>query len=391
MRKIYSFDDIVGHKNLINFLKKKVQEDNVPNVAIFCGNTGIGKSSIAKVLAIETVTRNINDESIKLQYRNSIVNDGISTDSIKLFNMSTIQEKEEEIQKVVSELTTTFSKTKRKVLILDEAHNMSKRAQDAILVELEYLAEGVYVFICTTEVGSLRAAVLSRSSGPFQLSNLTDVEAKNLLKEEIEERNLSFDMNKEMIITLISSWACNQPRKMIKLLENFSNGCTVTAKELEVFINTTSSASIIELLKYLYGSMVLGIGYLDSMKYDESFPLTLIEVCKVAIGGQSKSISQKDSIYIANFMQGRNVDHIIKFTAEVAGLSELRKRNVISAFMRAHKDFMVKSAEELGVNTKAKDMRELQDNIEVNDIIGLQADIPKAPSLEEMFSSGQRF
>lgn len=388
-RKIKSFVDIVGHKHLLSYLNKAIERDSIPNVIILNGNPGMGKSSIAKLLAIEAVTRLHREK--KQEYIKAVIEDNRSTDSIKLFNMSVIQEKEEEIQKVVAELSTTFSSTQRKVLILDEAHNMSKRAQDAILIELEHLDEGVYVFICTTEIGSLRPALVSRAIATFQVRDLSEGEARSLLRSEIVNRSLNFLMGREVAIAIITSWASNQPRKMLNLLDNFEIGQSVSVGDMETFMSMTTSPAVVELVRYLYGSLVLGIQYLEGMRFDDTFVMMLIEVCKVALGGDSVVVSQKDKSYINSFMLDNPVSNLVMFTAEVAGLSELKKRCIISSFMRAHIEFKSLRADELDGDTRAKDLKELRENVSIADSgidIGIQDEV-KALSIEELFANSQ--
>jgi len=174
-RKLKNFDEVIGHKSLVEFLKKHVEDDNIVDVVMFSGRPGIGKSSLAKILACEVACRYYPD--LVDDVKKAVIDNNTSTDCVRLYNMSVIQEKEEEIQKVTADLSIGFSKTKRKVLILDEAHNMSKAAQDAILTKLEHLDRGLYVFICTTELNSLRPALQSRSKATFNLSGLSDMEA----------------------------------------------------------------------------------------------------------------------------------------------------------------------------------------------------------------------
>lgn len=388
-RKLRTFDDVIGHQSLISFIKKHIEEDNVSNVIIFHGRPGNGKSSIAKILGIEVVCRYA-DEGLKETYRRAVIDNNQSTDSIRLFNMSEIQEKEEEIQKVKADLKVGFSSTGRKVLILDEAHNMSKAAQDALLVELEHLDPNVYVFICTTEINALREALKSRSKATFRLNSLTDVEARLVLQKTIKERGLSFDISPSVVIQLISNWANNEPRKMCNLLDNFKDGAHITSRELEVFISVSTAASMIELLKYLYGNMVLGIEYLDGIKYDESFPAMLIEVCKVALGHSTSSLSREDTLYVRDFMSGKDPKHIMRFTAEIAGLSDLRKRRVISAFMRCHVQYQELSKPYTGLSTEAKamDIKELSTNIETPEVFGSAEESISVPSLDELFGTG---
>ncbi len=383
---VKEWDDIVGHKNIVKYLKTRIDSDSVPDVILLYGDSGIGKSSIAKLLAIEVTTKYVAPE-LSDNYKKEIIDNNRSTDSIKLFNMSEIQEKEEEIQKVKAEMTVGFSTTKRKVLILDEAHNMSKKAQDSILTELEHLQKGVYVFVCTTEVGALRQALLSRCKLQLQLHNLSDVEAKTLARSAISSRRLDFSLNREMAVALVCNWAQNQPRKIINLLDNFTEGCVVSVKDLEVFINVSTASSVIEVLKYLYGSLTLGIEYVGSMKYDECFVDMLIEVCKVALGHTSSSISVNDAQYIREFMEGKDTTNILQFTADVAGLYDLRKRKIVSAFIKAHVSYQKGRRPSESVNTRAMDIRTMTENIEVKTVSMEQNDVQRVQSLEQMFNS----
>ena len=357
--KIDSFDKVIGHKSLITYIQHWIDTDTTPNVLLFHGNPGLGKSSIAKLLAIALTT----DESTRKDAIENVIYNNRSTGSIKLFSMSKIQDKEEEIKKVSGELQMNFVNTKHKVLILDEAHEMSKAAQDSILVELEHLPEGLHVFICTTEINAFRPALVSRCK-VLELHPLSENEARQLFNREVKERDLTFELQPGLASTLICGWAENQPRKIINLLDNFENHALVKTRELEVFINTVNSSSVIELVKYLYGSMPLGIEYIQSIKLDNTFVMMLIEVTKVAMGVPSNRLSLPDVQYIQSFMQDKDVNKLLQFVIEVSGLSTLYKRRVISAFMRAHVDF--KRAIPINeIHTSAgADIQAVADNIE---------------------------
>lgn len=389
-KKIESFNDIVGHDNLIRYIKRQVEKDTVPDVMIFHGSPGLGKSSIAKVLAVEIATRYMPE--LKEQYIQSVIRENKDTDSIKLFNMSMIQEKEEEVQKVRDEMVIGFSRTKRKILILDEAHNMSKKAQDSILVDLEHLPQGVYVIICTTEVGQLKEALQSRSKATFALQNLSPAQFRSLVTRIIEDRRLKFNMSTDMVIATIASWAGSQPRRAWNLLENFEEGSVITAADIEVFIEFTDAGVIIELLKYLYGSLVLGMQYLQDCTYSSSFVDMLIEVCKVSMGIKSSVISRANANYIAEFMAGRDIKPLMKFTMEVAGLSYLKRNAVIAAFMRAHESMEGDHTPEVVSKDyiKSVDLSVMSQNVEVVEPTIQAGEVKRVPSLAEMFGGGEQ-
>lgn len=387
-RKLKNFNEVVGHKSLVEFLKKHVEDDNIVDVIMFSGRPGIGKSSLAKILACEVACRYYPD--LVDDVKKAVIDNNTSTDCVRLYNMSVIQEKEEEIQKVTADLSIGFSKTKRKALILDEAHNMSKTAQDAILTKLEHLDKGLYVFICTTELNSLRPALQSRSKATFNLNGLSDTEATAVVKNCIIDRKLSFDISTDLVVMYIREWAENEPRKMCNLLENFAESSVVKARDLEVFISMTNTSVVIELLKYLYGSMVLGIEYLESIKYDDSFVSMCIEVCKVVLGNKSKNISNKETVYIKTFMQDKDPNYFIRFVVGVAGLSELRKRRVISIFMKSHISYLNGERPRVGRSQEAfaRDLNTLADNVESRAIgVNNSDNSIVVPSLDELFGA----
>lgn len=385
-RVIRSYEQVIGHRNVISWIKHSVEKDNIPNVMIFYGNPGLGKTSLAKLLAVDAVAMR-ESAAVKEKLIREVIDEHKSTDSIKLFNMSQIQEKEEEIQKVKAELTVGFSTTGRKVIILDEGQNMSFKAQDSLLTDLEHLQNGVYVFICTTEIGSLRDALVSRSKATIQLMDLTEVECARLIKAEIAERKLRFEMSESMAIAFIASWADNQPRMVLNLLENFEDGALVTSKELDVFLNTGSASQVVELLKYIYGSMPLGISYIESLRVDRNFVNMLIEVTKVAMGGESASLSRENTMFVRKFMSDKDVKNLLQFTVEVASLSFATTRRVIAAFLRANINYEVvsKPTKENKDIIQQKDFQVMSENVEAGEVFYTSSAESRVPSLEELF------
>ena len=154
-KKIYSLDEVIGHKYVVNYFKQRIETMTLPNMIILYGSSGIGKSAIAKIVACE-VAGKVKSQEFVDKLKDAVIRKDQDTDCIKLFNMSTLSDKEEEIRRVVEEMNTTFSSTGIKFLILDEAHGMSNSAQDSILVELERLPDNVYVILCTTELNGLK-------------------------------------------------------------------------------------------------------------------------------------------------------------------------------------------------------------------------------------------
>lgn len=332
--KITSWEQIIGHRSTIKFIQQALATDTVQDVILFWGDSGIGKSSIAKLLACELVS--VGDAEYKKKQLQSVCIDNMSTESIKLFNMSSIKEKEDEISKIKEELTLGFAYRGRKVIICDEAHGMSKMAQDAILTELENLDRGVYVIFCTTEVGSLREALVGRCRTRFPLRMLNNMEINRLIMSEIENRGLRFVMPTQVVATMISFYANNQPRVALNLLGNFQEGSLVSNESISTFMNINNALIIIKLVEYLYGSMILGLDYISTLEMDTVFADMLIEVTKVAMGGKSKALSQKDEGMLNTVIKGKDINNLICFTIDVTSSSRMTRKSITAAFMKNH-------------------------------------------------------
>ena len=116
-KKPTSFDDIVGHKNLIEFLQDHLSKGTLPQFIIFEGDEGLGKSSFAKFLALELMGRDP-------QVLKRVIQENKSTESVLLYNMS-INGGKDTAKEVEANLSLGLSGLDRKVIILDEAHDMS--------------------------------------------------------------------------------------------------------------------------------------------------------------------------------------------------------------------------------------------------------------------------
>ena len=387
--QITGWDDFIGHANVIRYIRKQFDNSAIQQVVLFQGKAGVGKSSMAKLLAVDLTTRGKSTDE-RQKCIETVIRNNQSTDSIKLFSMSNIRDRDEEILKVKSEMNTAFSNSGIKILILDEAQGISTKAQDSILIELEHLPKGVYIFLCTTESGVFSEAFESRIKSTFYLSDLNQGEAQRLVRRAIEDRQLRFELNQRMVVSLICQWSKHQPRKALNLIENFERGSYVSVKDLEVFIQTNSESAMVELLKYLYGSLVMGLDYLENLKYDSMFATSVIELCKVAMGQPSDLYSKDNVKFIHEFMTGQDVSNIIQFTARVAGLSSITKRRVVAAFMQSHISYKQQTpAKFLTDEMRMADMRTMAEQVQ-RDLspVGKQ-DNTKVMSLEMLIAQSE--
>ncbi|WP_269920293.1 replication-associated recombination protein A [Caldifermentibacillus hisashii] len=159
-----SLDEFVGQKHLIGkgkVLREMIEHDRVSSM-IFWGPPGVGKTTLAKIIANQTQSEFINFSAV--------------TSGIK------------DIRNVMKEAEERRQLGEKTILFIDEIHRFNKAQQDAFL---PYVENGSIILIgATTENPSfeVNSALLSRTK-VFVLHKLTSSEIVELLKQAIVNPN----------------------------------------------------------------------------------------------------------------------------------------------------------------------------------------------------------
>lgn len=333
LKKPESFDEIVGHKNLVSFLKEHIEKGTLPQFIIFEGDEGLGKTSLAKIVAVELLGRD------PLTVRR-VIQENRSTESVLLYNMS-VNGGKDTAKDVEANLSLGISGLNQRVIIMDEAHGMSEAAQDVFLVSTEFLAKGVYLFMCTTDSMNLKATLKSRAL-TLHLNHLSMKEMKDLLTACVRERKLRLQAEASTL-SMLAAWADGKPRIALNLLEGFSPNSAVSADTIKEFIDYLSVDDVLPLLACLHGSMSMGLSYITEVKLNASFIPVLVEILKVKSGSVTYKLSLTDVHKVREQLSSVSVETLTKFIYLAAGHSPLTRPQLISAFLQAHVDSAVLS------------------------------------------------
>ena len=374
-KKPTSFDDIVGHKNLIEFLRDHLSKGTLPQFIIFEGDEGLGKSSFAKLLALELMGRDP-------QVLKRVIQENKSTESVLLYNMS-INGGKDTAKEVEANLSLGLSGLDRKVIILDEAHDMSEAAQETFLVSTEYLPKGVYLFMCTTDSLNLKATQKSRAF-TLHLQHLTQADMVSLLTRYVRDRGLRLQAEASTI-QMIAAWADGKPRIALNLIEGFAPGSAVSSATIKEFIDYLSVDDVLPVLSCLSGSMTQGLSVISEMKLNGSLVPILVEILKVKSGMASFKLSLTDVHRIRAQLNGVSVETLTKFIYLVAALPKLSRTGLISAFLQSHTDRSFLSSPPPKTEVLQSEMQQKL-SAPTQDIA--EASRPCAPSISELLQRG---
>ena len=243
-----TFKEVIGQKHVVKTLKNAIIENKTSHAYIFSGLRGIGKTTIARILAKAVNCENPLDGEPCNTCKNclSIINDE-TTDIIELDAAS--NNGVDEMRDILEKVNFLPSVLRKKVYIIDEAHMLSTAAFNALLKTLEEPPAYVIFVLATTEPHKIPATILSRCQR-FDFKQFT----LNELKEE-----LSFVCNKENInITEDALYAIAEAsdggmRDALSILDQANVYATdeITIDDVDSVTGRISNYKLIELLKSL--------------------------------------------------------------------------------------------------------------------------------------------
>ena len=397
-RLCYNLGEVVGHQNVIRYLQDKLAKDTISDAILLTGSTGIGKTTIAKILACEIAYRYGSDSITMEEAKEKVIKEDVNTNEVLLFNMSNLRN-DSEIQEVKANLSLGFSTTGRKVLLLDEAHGMTDEQQDSLLTSLEHLQTGVYVIMCTTEVGGLKDTLLGRFKTPLTLNSLSDVEIKTLIKRHIEDADLKFEMPVSTVISAISNFTGNEPRRALNLLSNFDDGSVVKTRDLEVFINVDECEQVVQLVKHLYGPVLPGMEYVGALRIDGTFTKSLTEVTKCALGASTNLLRRDSVLFLRDTMDTYGTENLLGFCMDVTASGRLTKSRLTGYFIKWNYESrtMLKAGavpvKNVWDKTVQQDLGTMQsvmrDSSEAEKIVTPSQGVQRVKTMKELFAEGE--
>ena len=142
-----SLDEVLGQDHVTSILRRALEQGKIAHAYLLTGPRGVGKTSVARILAHEINHLPYDDDSSNL--------DIIEIDAASNNGVDDIRALREKAQ--VAPISAP-----KKVYIIDEVHMLSKSAFNALLKTLEEPPEHVVFILATTDADKLPATILSR-------------------------------------------------------------------------------------------------------------------------------------------------------------------------------------------------------------------------------------
>ena len=215
-----TFADLVGQEHVTETLANAIKKDRVAHAYIFSGARGVGKTTAARILAKALNCVNgptaepcgVCDSCKEIAAGSSL--DVIEIDAASNRGIDEVREMREMVRYAPAS-------SRRKIVILDEAHMLTSEASNALLKTLEEPPERVIFVMATTEPEKLPDTIRSRSQH-FYFRALTFNEITERLKYIASKENLKIE---DGALAVIARMAEGSMRDALSLLEQARAYC----------------------------------------------------------------------------------------------------------------------------------------------------------------------
>lgn len=226
---------MVGQEHVTKTLAEALKQGRISHAYLFTGPRGVGKTSIARIMAHE-----IND----LPYDD----DSAHMDIIEIDAAS--NRRIDEIRELRDKVFIAPTSAKYKVYIIDEVHMLTREAFNALLKTLEEPPEHVVFILATTDAHKLPETIISRTQRfnfkPGEQTKMADLLAGLAKKEGIKVSPEALD--------LLVEHADGSFRDSVSLLDQASShGKSVDAADVRQLLGLPPSESLQKLLQLVAG------------------------------------------------------------------------------------------------------------------------------------------
>lgn len=275
----FSWDDIVGQDRIVKEMKKRSKDLTYSQIMIFEGPSGTGKTTMAFILGalINDPEPIVMDDGSKRPNPNSsiaktILNETFSQ-SVQFFDASRMSKEDVKQLEVIASQKPLYSNQK-KVLIIDEAQELSSAGKGVILKLLEKKREDVYFILCTMNINKFDKAVRDRGTVYKFKSVNSQVLAENLYKilKKLPEKDTVPDEFITEGLFAIADGSEGSVRRSIQLFERCLEGEIYSEKDIIEELDIVTNKVISDVVNQLFIKKdPKGILLLDSLDFEQFY------------------------------------------------------------------------------------------------------------------------
>ncbi len=246
-----TFADLIGQNVVAETILNSIEANKVPNAYLFTGIRGIGKTTIARIVAkslncsngIGKICKEDLCENCK-SISNSNHIDVLEMDAASKTGV-------DDVRDLIEFSRYGPTTAKYKIFIIDEVHMLSKQAFNALLKTLEEPPEYLKFIFATTEIKKIPITVVSRCQR-FDLSRIKSLELFDFIKKIKDKENGNVSDEALKLIVKISEGSVRDALSLLdRALLTLSKDKELDLKSAQKIFGYFDKSQLISLFEFI--------------------------------------------------------------------------------------------------------------------------------------------
>lgn len=242
----HNFKQVVGQQHVLTALINALQQQRLHHAYLFSGTRGVGKTSIARILAKSlNCETGVTAEPCGQCDHCQAIDQGRFVDLLEIDAAS--RTKVEDTRELLDNVQYKPAQGRYKVYLIDEVHMLSKHSFNALLKTLEEPPEYVKFLLATTDPQKLPITILSRCL-QFHLKSLPKSDISQQLSHILQQEQHGFE---PAALDLLAKAANGSMRDALSLTDQaiaFGNG-EVQYQSVLSMLGTLDHKQVFDLLR----------------------------------------------------------------------------------------------------------------------------------------------
>ena len=244
-----SFSEVIGQDHIVQTLKNAVRANLISHAYLFSGPRGSGKTTLARILAKAVNCKNPTEgEPDNTCDFCQEINQGRALDFIEIDAAS--NRGIDEIRDLKEGIRFAPARLKYKVFVIDEAHQLTKEASNALLKTLEEPPSHAIFILATTEVHRMLGTIVSRCQR-FDFKKLQVKEIVERLTDLAKKEKAVIDKHTLQIIAAQAGGSFRDAESLLDRVLTFHAGKKITPETVQELLGIVDIHILAEFIDLL--------------------------------------------------------------------------------------------------------------------------------------------
>lgn len=329
------FSEVVGQEPVIQTLTNAIARNMIGHGYLFSGFHGCGKTSVARLFAKAINCQNRKDGEFEPCNKCDScleINQGSAIDLIEIDAAS--NRGIDEIRELKEGIRFRPAKSKYKVFIIDESHQLTKEAANALLKTLEEPPSHAVFVLATTELHKMIPTILSRCQ-QFSFRKLKLPEIIQRLEYILKQEKIKFEKEAVELIALKASGSIRDAETLLDEVVSFSSdGGVLKIEIVQAILGSADKKAVFQFLDFLQAKNAKGaFELLTELRFSavdlREFAKDLLEYLREALFLKISPTYQSDLTLALSKEEKEKLDEIAK------SFSETELKIIIERFLEA--------------------------------------------------------